>query len=240
MLLSLTPPSTVHPQNQSDEKSQEGDTVIERGEDFRPPIAITLIKSHVGELRPGKSFNAAEEWFKGLTLYVRNDSEKPINYIGLSIRFPRPKGQSSELDFVEPLEYGESPIPYQDGRTPINTAEPILPGANVELRLTDEDYNEVKALLTESRYPRAIKKIRVTVQMLGFADGSLWMAGKRYVLDKEMPGKLVPLEKKRRGSKVSHSKCSPRASAISYPPLSVLRTALYAETKSSTRVDWTA
>lgn len=194
-LLVLVPPSVVRLQSRGDEKRQEGDTVLERGEDFHPPIAITLIKSEAGELKPGRAFNAGEEWFRGLTFNVRNDSEKPINYIGLMIRFPRPKGQGGELDFVEPLDYGESPVPYEDGRVPINLAEPILPGAGVELKLTDKEYDEVKTLLAELKYPRAIKKIRVTVQMLGFVDGTLWIAGRTYVLDKDVPGKLIPLEK---------------------------------------------
>jgi hypothetical protein len=211
----LIPPSVVRLQSQSNDKGQEGDTVLERGEDFHPPITITLTKSQAGELKPGKAFNMGEDWFRGLTFSIRNDSEKPINYIGLIIRFPRPKEQGAELDFVEPLDYGESPIPYEDGRVLINTAEPILPDASVELKLTDKEYNEVKALLTELKYPRAIKKIRVTVQMLGFADGTLWIAGKRYVLDKDVPGKLIPLEKKRCTLKVRRSKSLPRASAES-------------------------
>src|SRR5215213_752887 len=197
MLLILIPPSVVRPQSQSDEKRQEGDTVLERGEDFHPPVSITVIKSQAGELRPGKSFNGGEDWFRGLTFNVRNDSEKPINYIGLGVRFPRPKGQDGELDFVEPLDYGESPVPYQDGRVLVNTAEPISPGASVELRLTDQAFNDVKALLAESKYPRAIKKIRVTFRMLVFSDGTLWVAGKSYALDRDVPGKLIPLEKKK-------------------------------------------
>src|SRR5947199_6143059 len=62
-LLILITPSVVRLQNQSDEESQEGDTVLERGEDFHPPIAITLIKSQAGELKPGKAFNTGEDWF---------------------------------------------------------------------------------------------------------------------------------------------------------------------------------
>lgn len=197
LLIVLIPPSVVRLQSQSDDKRQEGDTVLERGEDFHPPIAITLIKSQAGELKPGKALNAGEDWFRGLTFSIRNDSEKPINYIGLSIRFPRPKGQNGELDFVEPLDYGASPIPYEDGRVPINTAEPIMPGASVELKLTDAEYSEVRAFLSESKYPKAIKKIRVTVQMLGFVDGTIWLGGRTYVPDKDRPGRIVPLEKKR-------------------------------------------
>lgn len=111
VLLILIPPS-ARLQSRSNDKGEEGDTILERGEDFHPPISITLIKSQAGEVKPGKAFNAGEDWFRELTFRIRNDSGKSINYITLSIRFPRPKGGGGELDFVEPLDYGASPIPH--------------------------------------------------------------------------------------------------------------------------------
>lgn len=238
-LLVLIPPSVVRLQSRNNDKGQEGDTVLERGEDFHPPISITLIKSQAGEFKPGKAFNAGEDWFRGLTFSIRNDSGKPINYITLSIRFPRPKGQVGELDFVEPLEYGASPIPYEDGRVSINTAEPIPPGASVELKLTDAEYNEVRRFLSESKYPGAIKKIRVTVQMLGFVDGTIWIGGRTYVPDIDRPGRVVPLEKK---TAYAESR-SFKILTVSFSNITAptFRTAArtYAETKS-TRGDWNA
>lgn len=175
---------------------QDGDAVLEKADDFSPPVEITLTKSHIGVIKPGKRFSAGEDWFKGLTVRVRNNSDRPITHLSLRLRFPRPKGQEGELDFVEPLVYGESPIPDAAGIVPANTARPVMPGESVELRLSDEDFYEVREQLTASKYLPSIKKIRLSVQIIGFDDGTVWVGGKRYVPDKDSPGKLIPLEKK--------------------------------------------
>ena len=189
-------PSIIGVQSQNKEMKQEGDAVLVRGDDFDPPVKLTLIKSRVGVIEPGKKFPADEAWFKGLTIRVRNDSEKPVTHISLRIRFLRPEGQENELDFVEPLNYGESPIPFPNGHVPFNPVKPIMPGESIELKLSDEDYDEIRVLLKNSKYPPSIKKLKVTVSMLGFNDGTIWMGGKRYELDRDSPGKLIPLKKK--------------------------------------------
>lgn len=135
-----------------------GDTVLERADEFGPPVEITLTKSDIGIIKPGKKFSAGEDWFKGLTVSVRNDSDRPITHLSLRLRFPRPKGQEVALDFVESLEYGESPIPGADGIVPTNTARPVMPGESVELRLSDEDFYGVSEQLRASKYPSSIKK----------------------------------------------------------------------------------
>lgn len=166
-----------------------------RGGTLTPPAEITLVKSRSGVIHPGKKFPAGEDWFRGLAVTVRNDAEQPLTHISLRLLFPRPKGQESELDFVQMLNYGESPVPYPDGSFPVNSAKPIPPGESVELRLPDEIYDSLRTLLNEAKFPRDIKKIKVDVTMLGFSDGTLWIAGRRYQLDKNNPGSLIPLKK---------------------------------------------
>jgi hypothetical protein len=175
---------------------QDDNIVLEKGKDFNPPVAITLIQSQIGAIEPDKKLSASKDWFKGLKVTVRNKSEKPITHISLKLHFPRPQGQENELDFVETLNYGESPIPYKDGRIPINTVKAIMPGESIQLSLSDEIYDTLRMILEESKYPSIIKKIRVYVSILGFSDGTLWMGDKTYRLDENNPGKLIPTEKK--------------------------------------------
>lgn len=125
---------------------------------------------------------------------MRNDSGQPVTHVSLHVTFPRERRQEGELDFLEDLSYGEIPIPYPDGRIPVNTAAPILPGESVELRLSD--YEGLTAVLTESNFPRHIRRLRVHIQRVQFGDGTVWMLGRKYVWDKDTPGKLVPIEKK--------------------------------------------
>lgn len=127
-LLMLTPFSVVHLQSRTGAANRRGDKVLEMGDDFHAPVQITLIKSQAGVIRLGEPLSDGEDWFKGLTIAVRNNSGKPITYISLRIRFPRPKGQENELDFVEPLNYGVSPIPDANGQVPFNPVNPVLAG----------------------------------------------------------------------------------------------------------------
>lgn len=198
-------------QSHRNETNQDEDKILENGDDFDPPVEITAIKSRAGIISPGKKFSADEDWFKGLTIRVRNDSKKPITHIALRIIFPPPEGQEDKLKFVEPLTYGASPIPSADGHVPFNTAKPVLPGESVELQLSDEDFYNIMTLLNDSGQPLSIKKIKVNVMMLGFSDGTLWLGGKSYELDKSRPGKLIPLEKKRSSVRPGQSDSSPPA-----------------------------
>lgn len=194
--LPLAPPSVGRPRAHSEKTGQEGEAVLERARGFNPPVEITLVKSHSGVIEPGRKFPAGEDWFKGLTVTVRNDAEQPVTHIVLNLLFPRPKGQEGELDFVEVLSYGESPIPYEDGRGPPGPAKPVMPGESIELQLSDASYDGLRAVLAEANFPRNIKRLKVDVTMLGFGDGTVWIGGKRYELDRNRPGKLIPVEKK--------------------------------------------
>jgi hypothetical protein len=177
-------------------QNQDDSVVLEKGKDFDPPVAITFIQSQIGVIESDKKLLVGKDWFKGLKVTVRNKSNKPINHLSLKIHFPRPKEQENELDFVETLNYGESPIPDKDSRIPVNTVKAIMPGESIQLSLSDEIYETVRLILETSKYPSTIKKIRVYVSILGFSDGTLWMGDKTYRLDENNPGKLIPSEKK--------------------------------------------
>ncbi|HWS56514.1 MAG TPA: hypothetical protein VN228_20415 [Pyrinomonadaceae bacterium] len=194
--LPLGPPTAGRLRGGGEKPGQDGEAVLERARSFNPPVEITLVRSHSGVIEPGKKFPAGEDWFKGLTVTVRNDADQPVTHIALNLRFPRPKGQEDERDLVEVLNYGESPIPYEDGRAPFNPARPVMPGESVELQLSDASYEGLRAVLAEANFPRNIRKVKVDVTMLGFGDGTVWIGGKRYELDRGRPGKLIPVEKK--------------------------------------------
>lgn len=194
--LSLAPPSAGSPNSCGQEKGQDEDAVLETPWHFNSPVQITLVRSHAGVIEPGRKFPAGEDWFNGLAFTLLNKAEQPVRHVSLRIVFPRPKGQEGELDFAEVLIYGESPIPYPDGRIPVNTAAPILPGESVDLRLSDADYEGLRAMLAESKFPRHIRRLRVNIDMIEFGDGTIWRFGRKYVWNKDTRDKLIPLEKK--------------------------------------------
>gem|GEM_PF-2475562 len=50
-------------------------------------------------------------------------------------------------------------------------------------------------MLNDTGFPPRINKAKVYITIVGFDDGTLWMGGKTYRLDKNEPGRLIPLEK---------------------------------------------
>lgn len=178
-----------------DVTAQNKDKILELGNDFSPPIEVSSVESKVGLIEANKRFSASEDWFKGLTLKLHNTSEKSINHISVSVRFPRSNNQQ-KLDFVVTLNYGESPLPSEDGQFLINNANSIKTNDFVQIKLSDQEYEEVRTMLKERDYPSNIEKIKIYVTLIGFDDGTVWMGGKTYKVDKEKPGKLIPLEKK--------------------------------------------
>ncbi len=100
------------------------------------------------------------------------------------------------MDYVVPIEYGESPFLSKDGQFLTNTATPIMPKESAELKLSEEEYVNTQSQLIEMGYKGDIKKIKIYITTIGFSDKTLWIGGKIYKLDKKNPGKLIPFEKK--------------------------------------------
>ncbi|MGI8640772.1 MAG: hypothetical protein ACR2MG_12610 [Pyrinomonadaceae bacterium] len=193
LTLSVAPIFYLH--SQSSKIKQDGGKILKKGNGFDPPMTITLVKSKLGVIETDKNFVANEDWLKGLVISVLNNSEKPITHVSISIRFPRPKGDD-RLDFVSPINYGETPFASKNGEFPINTANPILPRESIELKLTNEDYLDIQSQLKELGYSSEINETKIYITTIGFDDGTVWMGDQIYKLDKNNPGKLIPLKKK--------------------------------------------
>jgi hypothetical protein len=164
--------------------------------DFSPPVEITLLKSRIGVVELDRKFSADEDWFKGLRVNVRNNSERPLTYISLHLYFPRPKEQENDREFGFTLQYGVNPIWMKQKGVYIPPTTPVPPGDSVELSLPDLRYDFIRRTLREMNYPLSIKRIRTSAEMLGFDDGTIWLGGEMFRQSTSEPGKLIPLEKK--------------------------------------------
>jgi hypothetical protein len=191
LLLGYSP--VVHLQSQSKETNQHSDKILEKREDLKPPVNITLIKSRIGVIESDKYFSADEDWFKGLRIKLRNSYTRPVTYIEVELRFPRPEEQRDQHDFVYHLRYGVDPLAMPKSNPPLNFA-PLVNGEDAELELSDESYKAIRKILENLRFPAEVKKIKISVSMLGFNDDTVWIAGRIYKQDKDEPGKLIPLE----------------------------------------------
>src|ERR1051325_12071288 len=61
------------------------------------PVEVTGLRNEHRVLQLGKRFLDEDDWLKGLTVTVRNNSDKSISRIEINLAFPRPKGTSEDI-----------------------------------------------------------------------------------------------------------------------------------------------
>lgn len=180
----------VYTAHSSTSKSQIADKIIEKGGDYNPPVKIKLVKSKIGIIETDKKISANDDWLRGLTIRVRNDSNKPVTSVSIAIQFRRPENQAQELDLIAPIEYGQNPFtPLQEGSS--IPPEFILPGQTRDIALSDEGYDSLRSMLDELKYPTSIRSVKVEVRVIGFSDGTAWNTGKIFRRDPNNPDKWI-------------------------------------------------
>jgi hypothetical protein len=171
---------------------QKPERILEKGDDFDPPVKITLIKSKIGVIETDKKIAADDDWLKGLSLRVRNFSDKTVTHVSIELQFKRPPDQAQELDMLAPIDYGPNPFRPSQGDS-INPPPPILPGQAREITLSDAQYDSLRTLLDELKYPASIRALKVRVRSIGFSDGTTWVSGRIFKRNPDKPDDWIPL-----------------------------------------------
>lgn len=188
--LLLLPPLT----NSRQQIGQRERTVDTDGSYRDCPIEIIGAETSKRKLVLGKSFLDDDAWMKGLTVRVKNSSGKPLTHIGLRITFDRPQEQKEQAGAIWNLWYGVSPFHYKpDEEIPPPTVA-LIPHGRVELlSLSDDDYASLRAFLADLSFS-SIDRIHITVDTIGFADGTAW-SGEFYERDPKAKRGWKSLEK---------------------------------------------
>lgn len=174
--------------------TQGQERIVATKTDFNPPLKMTLVKTRRGAIEIDKKFSDDDDWFKGLTVAVKNSSDKPVTYIGIEILFRRPEIQGQTAPAGWDLEYGDNPFRYKTGETiPLIRVKPVLPGDAVVIHLSDSDFDQVKLFLKDAKYPSGINGIELRVTLIGFSDGTAW-SGRMLRRDPNSPGGWSPVE----------------------------------------------
>lgn len=154
-------------------------------DDFDPPIKIKAVKAKGRPVKSGEKFLADDDWFEGLAVSVTNDTDKAILSIQLDVFFLKPTRQAQEppYAYLYRLEYGADPFWFKPGEEYETDKPPIPPGRAVEIVLSADEYDHVKASLSELGYPVGQKGIEVRISSIGFTDGTAWNCGTYYRRD---------------------------------------------------------
>ena len=167
-------------QNMALNQEPSNERVITRKTDFHPPIRITMVKAKERVIETGRAFTDSDDWFNGLELSIRNDSDKIVTFIGVDLTFRR----AADLPAAWRLEYGVDPFRYNTAEAvPKSEAKPVLPGVTVPLSLSPRQANDLQVFLAGAGFRNNGNKLEVRIIKIGFSDGTTWNAGRFYRRD---------------------------------------------------------
>jgi hypothetical protein len=170
---------------------QAQERVITNLQKRNDPVKITLMKTRKGIVKPDKAFVDDDEWFKGLTIRLRNFSGKSITYISVELSFPGPETQRETPPLSYPISYGRIYSDLNDPTLP-GGFKPIAAGDKIDISLSDMHYNSIRSALEQIEYPSSVKKIRLRVEEVEFEDGMVWNAGAWFRRDSNNNLILIP------------------------------------------------
>lgn len=152
------------------------------------PLKVSHIKIKGAHALFDQKIVADDDWFRGLSVSVKNTSDKTITFIDLMLIFPPAEG--SALPTSDHLLYGHYPPPPGETGTPHPDQPPLKPGDEATLVLTD--YEGTRQLLDATGKPKSIKEIEVRIGELVFEGEVKWSAGQLFRRDPNDPNSWLP------------------------------------------------
>lgn len=176
------------PQQVEPSPFQDRERAIMKKTDFNPPVKIRAAKSKGRFVSLSKRFLDDDDWLKGFAVVVHNASDKAINHIEIEMLF-RPEGGSQQLPAGWFLSYGYNPFHYknQDAIPTVNPVANVQPGSDIELKLSDARFEDLKTFLSKAGFPEKIHVVEIRVNIIGFTDGTAWITGKMLKRDPGSP-----------------------------------------------------
>ncbi len=166
---------------------QDRERAIMKKTDFNPPVRIRAVKTKGRSVPLSKRFVDDDDWLKGFTVLVHNASSKTINHIEIEMLF-RPEGGSKQLPAGWFLSYGYNPFHYKNqDAIPTAAVANVLPGSEIELELSDAEFEDLKTGLSKAGFPEKIHVVEIRVNTIGFTDGTAWITGKMLKRDPGSP-----------------------------------------------------
>lgn len=154
---------------------QRGERAIMKSTNFNPPVSIKAVKTKGRSVPLDKKFTDEDDWLKGFAVLVRNDSDKTITHIGLRMGFSPVDGVEGGLGARWDLGYGANPFFYKsEADVPRSNVPSVLPGGEIELKLSDAELKDLKAFLKKVGFPETVHVVEIGVSTIGFADGTAW------------------------------------------------------------------
>jgi hypothetical protein len=142
-------------------------------------VEITNIKVKKSAVLFDNSFIAKGDWLNGLTVTVKNVSDKPIAFIRLFLDFPETKDVKTDSTFGWLIEYGQK----QKQNNSLKNNKLVNPQESVDLVLWEDRYNEFQEWINGIIQAQNINKVSIRVGEVIFDDDTKWFAGQFFRRD---------------------------------------------------------
>lgn len=171
--------------------AQQKDRVLKKIERKNEPLKISKLKVKGKQVSFNQKFIVDEDdWFRDLTITVKNVSDKTIVYFDLRLNFP-PTGAAQRTS-SDHLLYGSYPPPPGETGTPHPDQPPLQSGDTATVVLTD--YEGTRRFLNQTGQGQSIKEIQISIEDIIFADGTMWNGGILMKRDPNDPNSWIPIE----------------------------------------------
>jgi hypothetical protein len=154
------------------------------------PLSITKLKVKGTRINFNQKFITDDDWFRNLTVSVKNTSNKTIVFIDLMLTFPAAEGATQERAASDHLIYGHYPPAPGETGTHHPDQLPLKSGDSATLVLTD--YEGTRQFLDQVGKPKSIKDIEIRISEVVFEDGTKWIAGQLHKRDPDNPNSWLP------------------------------------------------
>jgi len=185
-----------------------------------PPVEIVALTVKGTLVQPDQRFHGDSDWFNGLTVTIKNVSDKPVVYTGILVTAPHEKNgmrqQIDGRDYVVGIDlmYGVKPVfPGEAARSyrPV----PLAPGQTADIMLSDMLRDQIYSLLRNRDSSTDVSELTLRLNEVVFEgdDNTMWRYGYRHRRDPANPMRWNVVDPPR--PKQNHRKREAKSAAVS-------------------------
>jgi hypothetical protein len=147
------------------------------------PVEIMGIKVKDTPVSFNQPLSDDKDWINGITVRVKNISEKSISYISIELRSEPP--ESGDKPRITSVSSGVLPLLRDGAEQQANIL--ISPDMFIDITLSNDQYQVYKDYLQ-------VSSLQVSVGSVFFTDDTLWMKGVSFTRDSKNPNNWKPVK----------------------------------------------
>lgn len=151
----------------------------------RPPLELVSVRNSRGPVDLGQKLQQDKEWFKGLTLDLRNTSSKTIISFDISLSLESTQGTTGPI--VVPFYFGMHPLRKAKVADDIR----IPSGESYSVSISENDYSRLTSFINRRADVNSIDRASIVFTSIMFNDETGWNMNNFVRIDPTSPSGLT-------------------------------------------------